>query len=170
MIENSPSSYIIFTSRATQLMTVEGLNEMQCKTYQANQLASITGMLLYMEIRLIDKLEGRFMQLIEGNESKIQLLYKKIGTDHRHDNILLLASGKQSAANFSNWSMSYSGQPLEQLGFKLLEDTLFDGETFQEGNGPAYFLKTFYNYNVSLQKEYAIQNADFLSPKTVLFI
>jgi len=162
MIESLCTSYLIFTSRATQLMTVEALNEMQCKTYQANQSASITGMLLYMEIRLTDKLEGRFMQLIEGNENKIQLLYKKICADNQHNNILLLASGRQSVSNFSNWSMSYLGPPLEKLGYEQLEDKLFTSDEFQEGNGSAYFLKTFYNCNVSLQREYASENT-FLS-------
>lgn len=161
MVKPVPSYYLIFTSRASVLMTTDDLTLLLKNAFQKNQLLGITGMLLYMEIRLLSKLEGKFMQLIEGDEIQIQSLYKKICSDDRHDNILLLASGQQPTASFSNWSMSYSGNSSEYLGYKILEDKLFKSVHFQKGNGPAYFLKTFYDYNLQLQNEYALLTAGF---------
>ena len=120
-------------------------------------------MLLYMEVRLLDKLEGRFIQLIEGDELTIQLLYEKICSDERHDKVFILASGKQKQPNFNYWSMSYGHQITKSKGYKVLEDKLFQSRHFIKQKGPAHFLKSFYEYNLQLQKEYLVKVAAFSS-------
>ncbi|MFN0256485.1 BLUF domain-containing protein [Pedobacter ureilyticus] len=159
----APSFYLVFTSRSSTLMSVGELNLILRKCYQANKSLNITGMLLYMEVRLMNKLEGRFIQLLEGNELQVQLLYDKICNDERHDKIFILASGHQKTARFNNWHMSYSNKPYSTRGYKMLDDKLFLSRYFTNNNGPAHFLKSFYNYNLQLQKEYDTRVAEFVS-------
>ena len=155
-----PYFYLVFTSRSSALMSVDELNAILRKCYQANKSVNITGMLLYMEARFVNKLEGRFIQLLEGDEMQVQLLYERICKDDRHDKVFVLGSGQQTKPSFKAWSMSYSGMLHKATGFRILDCKLFESRHFTKNNGPAHFLKSFYEYNLQLQNEYAMQVAE----------
>lgn len=117
-----------------------------------NEKLAITGMLIYMETRFLDRLEGRFMQLIEGEKTKITHLYEKIKRDPRHHQLILLCSGEQKTPNFPHWSMSFLSHPLDQRGYHQPDMALFEEVPFIV-NGPACFLKEFYQFNLQLRHE-----------------
>jgi hypothetical protein len=47
------------------------------------------------------------MQLIEGDDTSVELLYKKISKDRRHTNISLLYKEKITHSLLSGWLMGY---------------------------------------------------------------
>ena len=59
----------------------------------------ITGMLLYKD--------GKFMQVLEGNESAVRELYRRIQTNPSHHQIELLFEGDQPKQQFKEWSMAF---------------------------------------------------------------
>jgi hypothetical protein len=61
----------------------------------ANQARDITGVLLY---------KGRnFMQLLEGEESAVRNLYRKISLDTRHQGSMILLAANESQRMYSDW-------------------------------------------------------------------
>jgi len=83
---------------------VLGLNDRQIasivRTSQINnEQLGITGILLYNN--------GNFMQLIEGEEEKVEGLYEKVRGDRRHTGVTLLLKEAITHKNFDNWVMGY---------------------------------------------------------------
>ncbi|RYY03259.1 MAG: BLUF domain-containing protein [Gammaproteobacteria bacterium] len=81
-----------------------GLNDRQIanivRTSQINnEQLGITGILLYNN--------GNFMQLIEGEEEKVEALYEKVRGDRRHTGVTLLLKEPITHKNFDNWVMGY---------------------------------------------------------------
>ncbi len=70
-----------------------------------NREDGITGMLLYSG--------GNFLQVLEGERSKVLGTYERICLDPRHRNITVLTEEEVPERQFSNWSMGY-----KQLGEK----------------------------------------------------
>lgn len=64
-----------------------------------NAKKDITGCLLFY-----DKV---FLQLLEGEKSSIQDLYKKIEKDKRHSNVTLIIEESISNRMFSGWNMAF---------------------------------------------------------------
>lgn len=162
MDQQKTSSYLVFTSRARALMSSKELLILLNKCAAKNQQKEITGMLLYMEVRFMNKLEGRFIQLIEGEEIEINLLFNYVKSDDRHDSVQLLAHGKQSNASFDKWSMSFTGTNIDNKVYQTLDQNLFQGNNFKEVDGPVRFLKTFYDYNMQLEAEFSQTIAGFI--------
>lgn len=87
---------------------------------RANALHGVTGALL-----LSDR---RFIQLIEGEATKIDTLFKNIRKDARHENIKLVFKSSISVRRFGSWSMAFatpSSVPSE-LGVRFLSDLKAD--------------------------------------------
>ena len=49
---------------------------------------------------------GLWMQVLEGERSKVNLLYSKIMTDRNHHNVQLLSMEEISQRRFGQWSMA----------------------------------------------------------------
>jgi hypothetical protein len=64
-----------------------------------NAAHHISGMLLYRD--------GKFMQVLEGEETALWLLYSKILHDPRHTDIVMLADEPLPQRGFAAWSMAY---------------------------------------------------------------
>ncbi|RYY02331.1 MAG: BLUF domain-containing protein [Gammaproteobacteria bacterium] len=64
-----------------------------------NEELNITGILLYNG--------GSFMQLIEGEDEKVERLYERIKNDPRHTNVTLLLKEKITHKNFERWFMGF---------------------------------------------------------------
>lgn len=152
MNERPTSYYLVYTSLAKTLMSSAALLELLEQSQTENEQLAITGMLIYMETRFLDRFEGRFIQLIEGEKTAIIQLYEKINRDPRHQQLLLLASGEQKARNFPGWSMSFISEPIEKHGYREPDMALFEVAPFTV-DGPACFLKEFYQYNLHLRHE-----------------
>ncbi len=86
------------------------------KSRKNNASLNITGALLYCN--------GSIIQVLEGPEDTVNLLFDKIKNDQRHTQIITLFEGKVNARSFEKWSMGYittnkrnMDELKDQLGF-----------------------------------------------------
>ncbi|MCA6073556.1 BLUF domain-containing protein [Fulvivirga sp. 1062] len=106
-----------------------------------NELLGVTGMLMYID--------GKFIQVLEGERDVINGLYDRIVTDKRHKKISKIIEGKSSKRNFPDWNMGFksmSGRDFESLaGFNNIEDYFLAHEVDEDSHVTLIFLKLFYN-------------------------
>lgn len=133
-----PFFYLIYTSQAVKLMQSDDLISLLNQSRRNNAVLGLTGMLLYMESRLLTKLEGRFIQVLEGYEPEVRLIYERILSDTRNRGILLLSCGHCDERYFPDWSMGYCSfskpQGLETDNYFHLGDD-FPARLNLAGNG-----------------------------------
>src|SRR3954468_16894005 len=82
--------YLIYISKAKRLMQEDELVALLNESRNWNNDHGLTGMLLYVEGRFIEQNEGRFMQVLEGDERQVKSIFEKIKTDVRHFHIIVL--------------------------------------------------------------------------------
>jgi hypothetical protein len=90
---------LIYVSSAIKKLSNDELDNILESSIRYNQRQQVTGMLLYSD--------GNFMQVIEGEESKINETYERICEDTRHRNIILVNQETISEREFESWSMSF---------------------------------------------------------------
>lgn len=101
--------HIVYTSTATIPVSETDLETFLARWCDNNARDGVTGILLYSEA------EGKFMQVIEGEQAAIRALFGKILHDHRHRGLLKLADGPIPRRSFTSWFM----------GFKVLTAAAF---------------------------------------------
>ncbi len=74
--------HLIYVSESARPMTADDLEELLEETRSRNDDCRITGMLLYKN--------GRFMQLLEGEEEDVVKIYRSIERDDRHKEVRML--------------------------------------------------------------------------------
>jgi len=94
-----PAFQLIYISAANHEFTEEELENLLQAARENNQSLNVTGMLLFHE--------GSFIQALEGEQTVVERLYKKIGTDKRHIETKVLYRGDIPDRDFKNWSMGY---------------------------------------------------------------
>jgi len=99
--------HIMYMSTAAVVVGENELKQMLVYYRGNNQQHDITGLLLYSG--------EHYVQLIEGKEADLRMLFTKIVKDYHHIDIIKLADGKISQRMFSDWSM----------GFKVVSEELF---------------------------------------------
>lgn len=90
---------LLYVSQATQPMTESELQTLLNRAREANRAQGITGFLLYFN--------GSFMQVIEGNRSRVQALLKRIRQDQRHQGLRVVFEGAVHRRAFVDWSMGF---------------------------------------------------------------
>jgi hypothetical protein len=88
---------IIYTSRATEPLDRRALREMVAGASRRNRTLDITGVLYCAD--------GAYLQVLEGDEKAVLILYADILRDARHDDIHTVAIRPIDSRDFSNWSM-----------------------------------------------------------------
>ncbi|MGI4749681.1 MAG: BLUF domain-containing protein [Janthinobacterium lividum] len=108
--------FLIYSSYARIDFNHEDLKALLIQCREKNKQFGISGMLLY--------LEGKFIQFLEGEEKEVQSLYTKINHDNRHKGVVLLKKGMMDKRLFTNWSMAFNSVTPEELatqeGFEKL--------------------------------------------------
>jgi hypothetical protein len=99
--------FIIYSSYAAVEFDDGKLKFLLIQSRERNKEMGITGMLLYFD--------GTFIQLIEGEEDEVKLLYKDICNDLRHRNVITLKEGPMEGRHFDNWSMGFKSLQHEEL-------------------------------------------------------
>lgn len=117
-----------------------------------NEEHGLTGMLLYLEGRFLGKVEGRFMQVLEGTEWEVKQIFEKIKQDPRHHSLIILKQASTKYRNFETWSMGFKSMKLE-AGKELperfdLNDDFLKSAELRQSNVPLNFLKSFYEVNL----------------------
>ncbi|MBO2009880.1 BLUF domain-containing protein [Hymenobacter negativus] len=77
----------------------EDMRAMLVKARAFNAANQISGMLLYRD--------GQFVQVLEGEEATIRILYDKILCDPRHTNMQMLEDAPLNHRKFASWTMAY---------------------------------------------------------------
>jgi len=141
--------YIIYTSRAEKLMNDQKLLEILHESRKWNVSHSLTGMLLYVEGQLTNQFLGRFIQVIEGKEKEVKLIFEKIKNDRRHVDPTIMQQGKISKRNFDKWSMGFksiSVSDYQELPvFFELDHNFLEAKQRRKFNPALIYLRSFYN-------------------------
>lgn len=102
--------YLIYMSRAAVPLPAAALVDLLRQAQAANREAGITGLLVYHE--------GRFMQVLEGEQAAVMATYGRILRDPRHREVHKLTERKIAARSFPVWSMAF--QETDRLRFDQL--------------------------------------------------
>ena len=108
---------LVYVSRATLPMTRAGLLEILRHSRQHNAGAHITGLLLHRG--------GTFLQMLEGQQSRVEALYTSIARDPRHRDVTTVVDGAQPVRQFPDWSMGFNDldhAPVEVDGYSGVLD------------------------------------------------
>lgn len=90
---------IIYTSTATVSLDKRALGELVAGASRKNRTLGVTGMLY-----CADK---AYLQVVEGEEKAVLMLYADILRDDRHDDIHTVVIRPINARDFANWSMGF---------------------------------------------------------------
>jgi hypothetical protein len=99
--------HIIYLSRATRPMSDEELATLLTQAREANARQNITGALVYGD--------GQFMQIIEGEEADLAMLYARLLQDGRHGQVFKFADKPILQRSFADWSMAFRPVSAEQF-------------------------------------------------------
>lgn len=91
--------HLVYVSIATSPLRDQDLANLLQQARQRNARHRITGMLLYKN--------RRFMQLLEGEEEDVKLIYDSICRDPRHANLELLWHRYIQFRDFPDWTMGF---------------------------------------------------------------
>ena len=88
---------LVYKSTATRDMTNADLRELLQQARSNNEERGITGLLLYVN--------GRFLQVLEGPESAVRDLFNTIEGDSRHTSVEMLLTTHTAERTFPDWKM-----------------------------------------------------------------
>src|SRR5690606_8394580 len=77
--------HLIYVSQAARSLAESGLVEILRTSLEHNVSKNITGMLLY--------LNDKFIQVLEGEEDVVKELFDQISTDPRHNRVIRVLEG-----------------------------------------------------------------------------
>ena len=144
--------YLIYISKAAKLMEDDDLEYLLAESRAWNEDHHITGMLLYVQGRFLDKVEGRFMQLLEGDKEEVLYIYNKIASDSRHYRLIVLSQDEKEDRHFKTWTMGYKPLDYETFkslpGFFKLDDDFLQSIALQQSSVPLDLLKSFYDIHI----------------------
>lgn len=123
--------YTIYTSTPRIPMTKELLDQITATAIRNNKQKNITGMLL--------GIEGKYLQYLEGTEKNVVELFDKIKLDGRHHQVNQWVKGFTDKRIFSDWSMGswmLNNEELMRLGsLKDLQSFLKSPESSSTPSG-----------------------------------
>ncbi len=146
--------YLIYTSQAKKLMGDSELLDLLSQSRRNNSRYQLTGMLLYMEGRFISKTEGRFIQILEGDEHNVQFIYDRICKDDRNHGMLMLECGTCTERAFPGWTMGFKSLSADQYiahpdYFQLDQHALLH-ELSEKKHERLRLLRRFYTVNTEM--------------------
>lgn len=110
--------YLVYISSMNGSMNEEQLAELLQESRKNNAKNSITGILVYID--------GNIIQLLEGEESSVKQVFKRISCDRRHSGIIKITEGNMKDRIFPDWSMCFKSVSAMQcknlVGYKNLRE------------------------------------------------
>ena len=139
-------SFLIYVSLATKPFNETGLVELLATSRRNNAAAGVTGMLLYKD--------GKFMQLLEGEEAHVTRIFEKISKDPRHRNVITLLKGREETRLFSEWFMGFSNLEAATAetipGYSEYLNTPLTADAFPNPSNAQRLLRIFKRTGLSL--------------------
>lgn len=135
--------HLVYTSYATQEFAEQDLIDLLKQSRHLNQQNGITGMLLY--------LQGKFIQVLEGDKAKVDSVYEKIKRDSRHTKVMTVVQGNSPDRIFKGWTMGFKQIAFAEAetltGFRDIDLFFEKQETKKDKNILLLFLEMFYKKN-----------------------
>ncbi len=133
--------YLMYVSYASKPLTDSELKKLLEKCRENNMKRNITGMLMYID--------GKFIQVLEGAKEDINEMYETILKDSRHKKISKIIEGRCLQRNFEKWTMGFksftdSKGPTKE-GFSQIENYFRNLEIDDSSHVTLVFLRLFYN-------------------------
>ncbi len=135
--------HLVYTSHATKEFAEHDLIELLKECRVSNKENGITGMLLY--------LEGKFIQVLEGEKIAVDSIYAKIKGDRRHTKVTTVIQGNSPERIFKGWTMGFKRLTFEDAeeltGFRDIDLFFEKQEMNKDKNLLLLFLEMFYKKN-----------------------
>ena len=136
--------HLAYTSHAAKSLSEAELLDLLKQSRDKNKEFSISGILLYVE--------GKFMQVLEGKRTFVEKVYASIQRDPRHNRVTLVLEGNSPTRIFEGWSMGFKKLSVEDfanvVGFTDI-DTFFNEHQLKENaNLLMAILRSFYRKNM----------------------
>ena len=130
---------LIYISEAADTVCEDYLKDLLDEARTNNAKEDITGMLIYKD--------GQFMQALEGEDLRVEKLFKRISLDKNHSNVTVLSRKEIFDRSFADWSMGFKSMNDKELveleGFQNLHDTSFFSENFRQSDTAYNLLSMF---------------------------
>ena len=97
----------VYTSSAIQPMPKSKLYKILADSRVSNKLADVTGLLVYVD--------GKFLQVLEGEQEVVSALLEKISKDRRHKDVKVVYKTGIERRTFNAWQMAYVSPSPEEL-------------------------------------------------------
>lgn len=131
----------MYVSYASESLTDKDLNQLLKNSRKNNENRGITGMLLYID--------GKFIQVLEGAKDDINRMYDVILTDPRHKKVSKIIEGQSLHRNFEEWTMGFKSMSVnttdKESGFCEIEKYFKNLEIDESSHVTLIFLRLFYN-------------------------
>jgi len=117
---------LVYVSAAAGPMGRADLLGLLRQSRRDNLKAGITGLLLHMD--------GRFMQALEGEQERVLALYRRIAVDARHARVTTLIKFAIPARAFPDWTMGFADidgiRAEDRAGFSPFLQPSFDAAAY----------------------------------------
>jgi hypothetical protein len=137
--------HLVYTSHARAPYTQEDLIDLLRQSRNYNVQHNITGMLLY--------LNGKFIQVLEGDKEEVVALYERICQNPRHLRVMKVMEGNSRARLFKDWSMGFKQLTDEDFktitGYTDIDAFFSEDRVYSKGNLLMTFLTLFYKKNIT---------------------
>ncbi len=100
---------LVYESKMKGSLSSIEFQQLMHSSYINNYISDITGVLILHK--------NKFVQIIEGEYSKIKSLFSKIEVDDRHYAVKLLAEGFIEKRSFDDWFMAYYNPSIRNKTF-----------------------------------------------------
>jgi hypothetical protein len=136
--------HLVYTSHATHAFSESDLIALLKEAREFNRKSNITGMLLYIQ--------GKFIQVLEGQKEEVTKLFNRIAADPRHHRVAVIVEGESHERIFKDWSMGFRRLTEQEVihlgGFRDIDHFFARKRITEESNLLFVFLKLFYNQNM----------------------
>ena len=135
--------YLLYISYATQNFDEADLRSLLSSCQQNNKRLNITGIMLHIE--------GKFIQLLEGPKDRVISLFEKIENDPRHKKVNVALEGTTHERMFPDWKMALKVLDNEEFkelsGYSDIEEFFTQDQIDNKSHPAKIFLRLFYQKN-----------------------
>ncbi len=136
--------HLVYTSHATNPFTEMSLLQLLDQSRVFNKQHDISGILLY--------LQGKFIQVLEGDKQEVNDLYARIEKDRRHKKVTRVIEGNAPDRIFKGWSMGFKRLTHDEFkklsGYQDMDAFFAKLEMTKDSRMVMVFLRLFYNKNM----------------------
>ena len=136
--------HLVYTSHAVQPLPEAELLKLLQQSRDRNKEFNISGILLYVQ--------GKFIQALEGKEAFVEKIYASILKDTRHTRVTLVLEGNSPTRIFKGWSMGFKKLSDEDFanisGFTDIDAFFNEHQVKENSNLLLVILKSFYRKNM----------------------